>query len=187
MPKLARSVPTDVERQLRWASTSRHASSTLNLAAARRDSRDKHVVNQGRQLVEEPLEPVEVGGVEGGDAGPDLEATRRQASGPRRRDESRRACPGARRRVESRTRCPSRRRSLIDRLPGRLRLTGHNALTPACNGRRSRRQRAMRPGEPPPMTSTPSFRSTFSALRDLLLVPGISVVLDAASLPCFDR
>src|SRR6186997_1332212 len=34
---------------------------------------EQHVVNWCRQLVEEPFEPVEVGGVEGRDAGPKLQ------------------------------------------------------------------------------------------------------------------
>jgi hypothetical protein len=39
------------------------------------------VVDGRGQRVEEPLEPVEVGGVEGGDAGPELEADAVQAGG----------------------------------------------------------------------------------------------------------
>ena len=42
---------------------------------------DQQVVDRGGQGVEEPLEPVEVGGVEGGDAGPELQADPVQAVG----------------------------------------------------------------------------------------------------------
>ena len=43
-------------------------------------ARDQHVIDRRGQLVEEPAEPVEVGGVEGGDAGgPELEADALQA------------------------------------------------------------------------------------------------------------
>jgi hypothetical protein len=44
---------------------------------------DQQVVDGRGQRVEEPLEPVEVGGVEGGDAGPELEADAVQAVGLR--------------------------------------------------------------------------------------------------------
>ncbi len=42
---------------------------------------DQQVVDRGGQGVEEPLEPVEVGGVEGGDAGFELEADAVEAVG----------------------------------------------------------------------------------------------------------
>ena len=40
---------------------------------------DQHVVDRRGQRVEEPPEPVEVGGIEGGDAGPEFQADAVQA------------------------------------------------------------------------------------------------------------
>jgi hypothetical protein len=81
---LARGVPGDLQRQQQMG---------LDVAAGRLQveggqgrvvgagAGDQQVVYRGSQGVEEPLEPVEVGGVEGGDAGPELQADTVQAVG----------------------------------------------------------------------------------------------------------
>jgi hypothetical protein len=87
---LAGGVPSDLQRQQEMRVDV--AASLLDVELRKRrvvgtGARDQHVVNRRVQLVEEPLEPVEVGGVEGGDAGPELEADALQAVRVARRDD----------------------------------------------------------------------------------------------------
>ena len=143
---------------------------------------DEHVVDRGRQLVEEPAEPVEVGGVEGGDAAVDLEAGTLHTNGVRAvritlapSSCARRASPGrcrSSRRSRGRV-CPSSRgprpltpltrhqradgrRATIRSRPGPAGTLGTAARgTPA---QRARSAPAIAPGELPGRTSSSAAR-----------------------------
>jgi hypothetical protein len=90
----------------------------------RSGTRNQHVVDRCRHLVEEPLEPVEVRGVEGGDAGPELEAGPVDTVRVARRDDDRGSF-FARPTGPSRARCRSCRRSR-EGLSGELQLATHD-------------------------------------------------------------
>src|SRR4030095_3904690 len=75
-PNLARGIPSDLQRQQKMSFDV--AAKPFNVELRQRrivrtGASDQHVVNRCRQLVEEPFEPVEVGGVEGRDAGSKLQ------------------------------------------------------------------------------------------------------------------
>ena len=87
---MRRGVPGDLQRQqeMRFDVAARLVDVELReRRVVRAGAGDQHVVDRPGQLVEEPPEPAEVGGVEGGDAGPELEADAVQAIRVARRDD----------------------------------------------------------------------------------------------------
>ena len=78
---LARGLPSDLQRQQEMGVDVAACLFDVELRERRvgTRARDQHVVDRRGQLVEESPEPFEVGGVEGGDAGSELEADAVQA------------------------------------------------------------------------------------------------------------
>ena len=87
---LARGVSGDLEREEEMRVDAAAGRVEVELGERRMvgtRARDQHVVDRRRQFFEEPLEPVEVGGVEGRDAGPELETGSVEAVRVARRDD----------------------------------------------------------------------------------------------------
>lgn len=87
---LARRVPGDLQREEEMRVDTAACRFDVELCERRTvgtRARDQHVVDRRRQLVEEPLEPVEVRRVEGRDAGSELETGSVEAVRVARRDD----------------------------------------------------------------------------------------------------